>query len=210
MLAAAGAPLSFSGLATASGTAHPSPIDDTFDSTWADRVQGKFRAVFDSPALNDGAGFYRAMMWISQYKQMYGTVRSDMSPVLVLRHQAIPLIMGDEYWSRYKIGKATKIKTMDGKNWTPVNPIRANAPGTPASMADYNLEHFMQEGGIVLACNIAFGQVVSRVRKEEKLDGKAARERALALMIPGVILQPSGVFAALRAQEAGCKYILAS
>ena len=34
---------------TASGTAHPAPIDDRFDVSWADRVQGKFRAVFDSP-----------------------------------------------------------------------------------------------------------------------------------------------------------------
>ena len=37
-----------------------------------------------------------------------------------------------------------------------------------------------------------------------------ARTRALSLLIPGVTLQPSGVFAALRAQEAGCRYLLAS
>jgi hypothetical protein len=29
-------------------------------------------------------------------------------------------------------------------------------------------------------------------------------------MVPGVILQPSGVFAAVRAQEAGCHYVRAS
>jgi intracellular sulfur oxidation DsrE/DsrF family protein len=33
---------------------------------------------------------------------------------------------------------------------------------------------------------------------------------ALHHVVPGVILQPSGVFGVLRAQEAGCNYILAS
>jgi intracellular sulfur oxidation DsrE/DsrF family protein len=33
---------------------------------------------------------------------------------------------------------------------------------------------------------------------------------ALKHLLPGVTLQPSGVFAVLRAQEAGCQYLLAS
>jgi hypothetical protein len=37
-----------------------------------------------------------------------------------------------------------------------------------------------------------------------------ARKQAIAALVPGVILQPSGVFAALRAQEAGCLYLRAS
>ena len=32
----------------------------------------------------------------------------------------------------------------------------------------------------------------------------------MTFVLPGVILQPSGVFATLRAQEAGCQYLLAS
>ena len=37
-----------------------------------------------------------------------------------------------------------------------------------------------------------------------------AREMALRHVVPGVLLQPSGVFAVLRAQEAGCQYLMAS
>ena len=65
-------------------------------------------------------------------------------------------------------------------------------------------------GGIALACNLAFGDVVEKFMKEDKLDAAAARQRATEHLVPGVILQPSGVFAVLRAQEAGCRYILAS
>ena len=37
-----------------------------------------------------------------------------------------------------------------------------------------------------------------------------ARKQAIGYLVPGVILQPSGVFAAIRAQEAGATYLRAS
>jgi hypothetical protein len=192
------------------GTAHPAPIDDKFDVSWADRVQGKFRAVFDSPAVSEGAGLFRAMVWCDEYKSVYGTERSEMSPVLVVRHEAIPLAMNDEYWKRFKIGKEVKLRTPEGKKWAEANPIRVSPPGTPEKFANYNLEHFIGEGGIVLACNLAFSEVVAKFKREDKLEDDAARQRAREHLIPGVILQPSGVFGVLRAEEAGCRYILAS
>ncbi|HYV99388.1 MAG TPA: hypothetical protein VE967_18160 [Gemmatimonadaceae bacterium] len=189
---------------------HPAPADGAFDVSWADRVTGKFRAVFDSPQLAEGSALFRAILWCDEYKQVYGTPRTDMSPVVVFRHEAIPAVMGDEYWQRYKVGKETKMKDPGTKKWAVTNPWRVSPPGTPEQYAAYNIEAFLKSGGIILACNLAFGEVVATVMKAEKLDGKAARERAISMLIPGVLLQPSGVFAALRAQEAGCRYILAS
>ncbi|MFI5310716.1 MAG: hypothetical protein ACHQQ3_05755 [Gemmatimonadales bacterium] len=189
---------------------HPEPIADTFDMTWADRVQGKFRGVFDSPEISEGAALFRAMLWCDQYKAVYGTARSEMSPVVVVRHEAIHLAMNDEYWKRFKIGKQVKLRTPEGKKWAEANPIRVSPPGTPEKWASYNLEHFIGEGGIVLACNLAFAEVVAKFAKEDKLEYEPAKARAREHLIPGVILQPSGVFGVLRAEEAGCRYILAS
>jgi hypothetical protein len=192
------------------GSVHPDPIDETFDVSWADRVQGKFRAVFDSPEISEGAALFRAVLWCDEYKSVYGTARADMSPVLVVRHEAIHLAMNDAYWKRFKIGKEAKLKTPEGKKWAEANPVRTSPPGTPEKYARYNLEAFMADGGIALACNLAFSEVVAKFQKEDKLAAAAARERAIEHMVPGVLLQPSGVFAVLRAGEAGCKYILAS
>jgi hypothetical protein len=117
--------------------------------------------------------------------------------------------MGNAYWERFDIGKQAKVKDSKGK-WSKANPIsRGNAAAT-AESAKYKIESFIDAGGVVLACNWAFGMVVSEVRRKDKLEAAEARTRALELMIPGVILQPNGIFAALRAQEAGCRYILAS
>ena len=191
-------------------SAHPAPVDDKWDLSWAEKVErAKFRAVFDSPDLSDGDALFRAIVWCDQYKEVYGTPRSDMAAVIVFRHRGIPLIMGDDYWKRFKVGKEKKVLTPEGKKWAEANPIM----GTPADTGDagkYSLRRFLADGGIVLACNFAFGMVVGTYEKEDKLDSTAARQSALAAMVPGVILQPSGIFAVLRAQEAGAKYIIAS
>ena len=210
-LAAAGVPLTRVEGSVVRGQPEPLvPVSADWDMAWVERVTGKHRAVFDSPELSEGAGLFRACLWRDQYKEVYGTAREEMSAVLVIRHAAIALAMNDAYWARFEVGKAEKLKNYATKKWYTTNPIRVSAPGTPAPWADYNLESFMAQGGSVLACNLAFRQVVSKFARGDKLKRDAAETRAKEHLIPGIVLQPSGIFAALRAQESGCSYILAS
>lgn len=189
---------------------HPEPVDDTWDMSWVDKVTGKYKAVFDSPEVSEGAALFRACLWRDNYKTVYGTDRADMSPVVVFRHEAIALAMNDEYWDGYEQGKENKLKDEKTGKWSKINPIRVSPPGTPEKWAEYNLMSFMASGGVVLACRVAFGEVVGKVMKKEKLARDPAIEKAKTYLIPGILLQPSGVFAVLRAQEAGCSYIKAS
>ncbi|MEP6835043.1 MAG: hypothetical protein ABJB74_16775 [Gemmatimonas sp.] len=185
------------------------PVDDKWDMSWTDKVAGKYKATFDSPDVSEGAGLFRACIWRNQHKDVYGTVRTDASAVLVLRHEAIELIMNDEYWARFNVGKSLKLK--DDKNkWTKTNPIRVAPPGATGPAAEYNLSTFMETGGIVLACNMAFSSVVANYQKADKSTRPDAVKAAKAHIIPGIILQPSGIFAVLRAQEIGCNYVVAS
>jgi hypothetical protein len=178
--------------------------------SWTERVAGKYKAVFDSPEPSDGAALFRAVAWCDMYKDVYGANRAEMSPVVVFRHSAINMIMGNTYWEQYEVGKGYKMRDEKGKKWAMTNPISTGGAEAKGPMAKYKLEPYLASGGVVLACNWAFGQIVGRIREREKLDGAAARAKALELMIPGVILQPNGIFAALRAQEAGCHYVMAS
>jgi hypothetical protein len=52
--------------------------------------------------------------------------------------------------------------------------------------------------------------MIALVTKKDGGPPDSARKTALAGIVPGVILQPSGVFAALHAQDVGCKYLRAS
>lgn len=185
------------------------PVGDTWDMSWTGKLTGKYKAIFDSPDVSEGAALFRACIWRDQHKDVYGTAKSDTSPVLVIRHEAIELVMNDEYWERFNTGKALKLKDAKGK-WAKANPIRITAPDAPPNFKDYNLTDFMAQGGIVLGCNMAFSSVIANYRKEDKLSGPEATKAARDRIIPGIILQPSGIFAALRAQELGCNYVLAS
>ena len=96
--------------------------------------------------------------------------------------------------------------------------VRRN--GTPNAVLAFG--EFMQPGLLEAAQTLAAAGVKRAVIVPLFLGGglhvrgdlpklaAEARARAIAGIIPGVILQPSGVFAVIRAQEAGCVYIKAS
>jgi hypothetical protein len=206
----AGASVSRPSEASGARDDHAPAIAETWDMSWTARVTGKYKAVFDSPEISDGAALVRAVAWCDQYKEVYGAERAEMSPVLVLRHSAIDLVMQDAHWARFQVGKENKLRDAKGKKWTMVNPVSAASAGSAPAATKYKLETFIASGGIVLACGWAFRFVSSRYRTADKLDAAAALARAKEELIPGIILQPNGIFAALRAQEAGCSYIMAS
>lgn len=189
----------------------PVPVaDGKWDLAWPARLRGSSRAVFDSPNLEEGVAFHRACMWRDQLKEVYGTPREDVTPVVVIRHQAIPLIMNDEHWDALDVGKKAKIKDPKTRKWIRTNPIMSAAPDAPAAFVDYTLPKFLATGGIVLACGLAFGRIVSQYEKQHKLSRDDADKRARERIVPGVVLQPSGFFAVLKAQDEGCRYFLGS
>jgi len=189
----------------------PAPLESEFDVSWADKLSGKRRAVFDCLEISMGLGLLRALIWQKDNADVYGTKPSDLSPVVVLRHNAIWQAMNDEFWAHHKIGELAKIEDPATKKPITRNPfLGTGILGLPPAMGDDTLRKVLASC-TVLACNLAFSlDVVPKVKEDMNLDDAKAREMALQHLIPGIKLQPSGVFATLRAQEAGCNYILAT
>lgn len=203
-------------LAAALNAAHATPAHaavqqggPSFDLSWFDRVKGTHRAVFDCTEIESGAGVLRAVIWKNQFTQILKAAADDMTAVVVIRHNAISLAMKQEYWDAYKVGKKNKVTNPFTEKETDKNPAMLTTD-TGAPMNGFNIDGVLAAGGIVLACNLAFGDVVGNIAKEDKLESAAARTKALTMLHPGILLQPSGVFATLRAQEAHCAYIKAS
>lgn len=188
-----------------------SPVSDEWDMSWVEKISGDARAVFDVPTPGEGEGVWRAERWREDYENVYGSKPGALTAVLVIRHEAIPLIMDNDYWKRFEVGKKLGIKDHDTKRWAAENPVSTTHHGAPTKSDRYTIQHFLANGGIVLACNLAFlGRVVSEYGEGDDLSSDDAYARAREHIVPGVILQPSGIFASLRAQQAGCAYILAS
>lgn len=189
-----------------------SSTTDAWDLSWTERVTGKYRAVFDVPAIDSGYGVWRAGVWQSQYVDVPKARPKDCSAVLVLRAKGIALAMQQPFWDEYAIGKENAVKHPVTEQPTDRNPaLLSSARNEQAEMFDsYALDKFIARGGVALACDLAFNEMVGLVSKKHGSSADAARKSAMAMLVPGVILQPSGVFAAVRAQDVGCKYVRVS
>lgn len=193
----------------AMGAAGPAAKNE-WDLSWAKRVTAaKNKAVFDSPEIESGLGVMRAGIWKAQVNEVQGVPVSRIAAVAVMRHEGIVLAMKQAFWDKYNVGALKKATGLDG-NPTNTNPV-LSTPGDssmPPVLANARLDKFIASGGIALACNLAFElDILPIVMQKDGLAHDDARKWALTMLIPGVILQPSGVFAVVHAQEAGAQYV---
>jgi hypothetical protein len=191
--------------------AGPSAAED-FDMSWTAKVTGKSKAILDVPEVDSGYGVWRAGITKKQLMDVMKLPAKDVSMVLVLRHNGIFLAMNQAFWDAFGVGKLQKATSpTDGK---PIdkNPALLDAKsGLPAQFDGLSIPQFLAGGGIVLGCDLAFNlDIVPLLKARDKSTDAAARTAALKFLLPGVVLQPSGVFAAIRAQQVGCVYVRAS
>ena len=183
-----------------------------FDSSWTAKVTGKSKAVLDVPEIESGYGVWRAGITKKQLMDALKLPANEVTMVLVLRHNGIYLAMNQAFWDAFGVGKAQKVTSpADGKPLDK-NPALLDAKaGLPAQFDGLSIPQFLAGGGIVLGCDLAFNlDIVPQVKARDKSTDAAARTAALKYVLPGVNMQPSGVFATIRAQQVGCAYVRAS
>jgi hypothetical protein len=183
-----------------------------FDLAWPGKLTGKHKAVFDMAEVEYGYGLWRGMAWAGQVQQYMNVAPTDVSLAIILRHNAIVLAMDQAFWDKYGVGKMKSVMHPMTQQLTDKNPaLMGVAEGVPAPFDAAALPKQQERGVVFLACNLAFNlDVVPIVVAADKVSEEEARKTALTHVLPGVLLQPSGVFAATRAQEAGCTYVKAS
>jgi hypothetical protein len=87
---------------------------------------------------------------------------------------------------------------------------RTGPHALPSEYAGFTLESLMEGGAIVLACALALRDCATLVSTTDRIDMAVAERQVRDMMVPGVILQPSGVFSAVLAQDNGCRYVRSS
>ena len=188
-----------------------SATTEEWDLKWPDRLTGKRKAVFDVAEVESGYGVFRAAVWASQCVEVLGDPPAGVSTVIVLRAHALVLALQQSFWDRYGVGRLRRVLHPVSMRDTARNPVLMDASdGLPAPMVAGTLPQQLARGTTVLACNLALQAWIDAVREREKVTESEARKAAVAALVPGVILQPSGVLAAALAQQSGCVYIRAS
>lgn len=165
-------------------------ISAEWDLSWIDRLTGKYRCVFDSPDINEGTVFVNATVFMSGFQEVYGVTDADTQAVLVLRHIGVHLAFNDMLWEKYGLG--TELKQ----------------PGSPKQNPyTADLARLRGRGATIIACSLAANRQAGVIARRVGADVAAVRAEVLANLVPGAILMPSGVFATIRAQQAGCSFM---
>lgn len=188
-----------------------------WDTAWPSRLTGRVKAVFDVGDVASGVPVWRASIWAAQYQQVLQLGASDVSTALVLRAGGVALAFSTAFWEKYGIGRAFNVTHPVTGQATERNPaLMGEADGVPANLANFAMDRFQSRGGVALACDLAMRSlIVPRVTAVERdasgapVSPARAYEIARAGLAPGVVLQPSGLFAVFRAQEVGAFYIRA-
>jgi hypothetical protein len=131
-----------------------------------------------------------------------------------MRHNGIVLAMNQNFWDQYGIGKAKNVTHPVTEKPTGRNPalLSSKRPEDelPPMFDDFALDRFISRGGIALGCSLALDVCSQMIAQKDRIAPDAARKKAESFLLPGVTIQPSGIFAVIRAQEAGCAYVRAS
>jgi hypothetical protein len=187
--------LGLAGLASKPLYAQMQAADD--GPNWPGALQGHHRQVVDAYEAN--AGFPLAFAYTFLVPNKSATA------VVVLRHGAFPIALGNAMWEKYKIGESSKIIDPETKAPAIKNPFLRPKPGVLLA-DDFAIDRLLDRGVVIGACNMAL-QVQSKMLagKAGVTAEEAAKEWATNV-IPGITIIPSGTWGVNRAQEMGCTY----
>ncbi len=170
---------------------------------WLDTLNGSYRQVFDMPEVNDGMGLVWAWVFLYTGPQAYGVPEGDLTAVIVLRHNAIPLALQDSAWAKYKLGEVFRIQDPETKAPAVRNPFYYKPGAMPTPDGIQNL---VNRGVKVVACDLAIHFYSGVVAEKMKLKHEDAKADWMNAVHPGIVHAPSGVVAVNGSVSQGCVY----
>jgi hypothetical protein len=181
-----------------------------WDMSWVEQVQrATYKAVFDSPAIADGAALDLAAGIQDNFKEVYGS-DDVVRMVIIMRQLGQVMAFDDALWERYAIGEERKINDPVTKQPARRNPFAKAMAGEPSYAAGAKLDALHARGAIFLVCNRASMNWAASAAERTKHDVEQVRGEVRNGLVPGATLMPTGVFALVRAQNAGCAYMRGS
>jgi hypothetical protein len=184
-----------------------------WDDTWAAPLaNAKYKAVIDAPEVGEGELFFYAFAFLDGCKQALGAADGEAQVAVVIRHSAIALAYDDAIWAKYQLGKRLKIKDPVTNKNAERNPYLSVPEGNTeaAWMAPLTITALGQRGVSFPCCNRATRYLASQISGWTHGDRNAIYEELTQHLVPGARLQPTGVYATMRAQQVGAAFMSAA
>ena len=183
-----------------------------WDDTWATTLAAaKYKAVIDGPEIGEGDLFWQAYAFMDGCKKALGAADGEVNVAVVIRHSAIALAYNDAIWTKYELGKKLKVKDPVTNKKATRNPFLMLPDGHPdmAWMANVTITGLGAKGVTFPCCNQATRFLASEIAKWNHLDKGAVYDELKQNLVPGARLQPTGLYATMRAQQTGAAFMRA-
>lgn len=181
-----------------------------WDDTWATTLAaGKYKAVIDGPEMGEGDFFWQAHAFIDGCKKVLGAQESEVAVAVVIRHAAIAAAYNDAIWAKYELGKRLKVKDAVTNKRAVRNPFLM----VPEGVANFDWMKPMTITGLGArgvtfpCCNQATRFLSSQIAGWTNGDRGAIYEELKQNLVPGARLQPTGLYATMRAQQVGAAFM---
>ena len=194
-------------LAVRAGTLDAKPTSTTIQPTdrWLERLDGKHRQFFDTPAPDRGIPLVHVMNYYDTYNKAYNVKDAEIDAVLTFYGATTFHGLTDAAWAKYRLGEFLDVKDASGQPAT-MNPWRSAPNILGMTLPQASIESLQRRGATMILCNNALQIFSGMLAAKRGLDPKVVYEDLKASILPGVELIPGMVVAVEQAQRAGLSY----
>jgi len=177
-----------------------------WDMSWVERVSAApYKAVIDTTKVQDEE-LLVALDIMDTFRDVYSAPEQT-RVVVVFRHFAAAMGLNDAMWQKYPIGEERNVTDPDTKAPAKRNPyLRAGTNAKESWAVNSRIEPLVARGVTFLVCNRATMGLASTLAKKVNKPVEEVQNDLRANVVPGAILMPNGIFALIRAQNAGCVF----
>ena len=180
-----------------------SPGDD-----WMDELKAKHRTVFDLAAHKNGKPLTQAKNYLDAWRDGFKVPEHDLNLIIGVHGEAIPIVLNDALWARYKIGEQYEV--IDGGTKSPGlrNLFSAqNADAGGLVTLEQSVEDLQRRGVRFVICMNTIAGATKKLSGAGLGAAEEIRMARLGGLLPGVITVPAMLVTLTQLQERGVRYL---
>jgi intracellular sulfur oxidation DsrE/DsrF family protein len=175
---------------------------------WMAELKGSHRTVFDMSAHKNGKPLTQAKNYLDAWRDAFKVPEHDINLVIGVHGDAIPVVLTDALWSRFKIGEQYEVTDGGTKSAGVRNAFSAaNAAAAGLVTPDQSIEGLQKRGVRFLICMNTIAGATKKLSAAGLGGADEIHAALLGGMLPGVITVPAMVVALTQLQEHGVKYV---
>lgn len=174
---------------------------------WMRQLNAPHRSVFDIAAHRNGKPLTQAKNYLDAWRDAFHVPEKDVNLVLGIHGEAIPYVLTDALWSRFRIGEQYEVTDVATKAPATHNVFSAAhvVPDGPVN-AEQTIEALQKRGVRLILCMNTIAGATKKLSAAGFGPAPEVRAALLGGLLPGVITVPAMVVALTQLQERGVKY----